>query len=441
MEVIKLKFNLKQITPMIHFQDESGATIRVTELKPKLDRFILSWIAYDNNIKYAKHELGEETKMLKKVCEDLKRNTSKDQPNKDWLIDDVHCALNYKMRIKAENENTRINRKDITYGNAAYIVRGDKQYKASFYKDIIIECICFNYNLANKIIELLPILIDSTAFGLQQSKGYGNFRVVEIQNGDQKSKYKDDIETNLFKLEKHFKIDNILVYKLELNRSSKIQTDTNYTEVLNAIAEYNRFLKSGINDGYSIYYPSVIMKKYFKPDIINEKKAMKIKLKLANYNINNLIHHGKEKLANYQKSLDENKVYYTRGLLGFAQVYQFKLDTRNWKKFNVSGKIGNEKISRFPSPLHYHVEESFGAVYIIVNNNAVVSLQKSNPEIVFQEKNNKACNFTTKIPNQNLFNFKDFFLIAGLNNKLTIKNRKHHSREYFLTKLGDDRND
>lgn len=64
-----------------------------------------------------------------------------------------------------------------------------------------------------------------------------------------------------------------------------------YVAVLNAIANYNRYLKSGLRCGRN--YPSVLMKKYLKMDekkreIINEKKAMKHKL-AKNYNIDQLI--------------------------------------------------------------------------------------------------------------------------------------------------------
>ena len=38
-----LKVTLKQHTPLIHFQhDQEGATLRASEVKPKLDRFILT---------------------------------------------------------------------------------------------------------------------------------------------------------------------------------------------------------------------------------------------------------------------------------------------------------------------------------------------------------------------------------------------------------------
>jgi len=37
------KITLKQHTPLIHFQhDQEGATLRASEVKPKLDRFILT---------------------------------------------------------------------------------------------------------------------------------------------------------------------------------------------------------------------------------------------------------------------------------------------------------------------------------------------------------------------------------------------------------------
>ena len=40
--MFQLTFTLKQHTPIIHFQhDQAGATLRATELKPKLDRFIM----------------------------------------------------------------------------------------------------------------------------------------------------------------------------------------------------------------------------------------------------------------------------------------------------------------------------------------------------------------------------------------------------------------
>ena len=39
----KLEIKLKQHTPLIHFQhDQEGATLRASEVKPRLDKYILS---------------------------------------------------------------------------------------------------------------------------------------------------------------------------------------------------------------------------------------------------------------------------------------------------------------------------------------------------------------------------------------------------------------
>lgn len=472
MEMIKLKFSLKQITPMIHFQDDDGATIRATELKPKLDRFILSWLAYEKEVKkHPEQKLGSETEMLKNVVDNL--------INKEWLIDKDHIALNYKMRIEAINKDENMdlldhsNKKKRFLGNADYILKNDNNeniYTSTFYEEILVKIVCFNELLANKVIQLLPILVDITAFGLQQSKGYGNFRVSKIDDQE----YKNSIEENLLKVANHFKDNNVLVYKLELDKEKNGKIDADYAVALNAIAEYNRILKSGIHSNYE-YVPSVIMKKYFKQDgynIVNEKKAMKQGLHLAKYNIDNLMYHDNEKTINNYNLNNRSKVYYTRGLLGFAQLYQFSLETKEnrnkfkeipcrngketksfWKSFDVKAKVGKDEISRFPSPLHYHVTESYKEIYIIVNNNALISLQNADPKICFKERysdgektDRKIINIDARLPNQKDFNFIDFFKIAGLNKglyKVNVKNKFsiNYVGEYFLTRLEESQNE
>ena len=84
MSNFKLEFKLKQHTPLIHFQhDQHGATLRATELKPKLDRFI------------------------------MKKIGGKDKIPDEWLIDKDKNALDYKVSIHAEDvELTSISKKD-----------------------------------------------------------------------------------------------------------------------------------------------------------------------------------------------------------------------------------------------------------------------------------------------------------------------------------------
>lgn len=78
-----LNVTLKQHTPLIHFQhDQYGATLRASEVKPKLDKFILERLGdgnYESGILWAKDH--------------------------QWLVGNgSHPALNYRMRITAGQE-------------------------------------------------------------------------------------------------------------------------------------------------------------------------------------------------------------------------------------------------------------------------------------------------------------------------------------------------
>lgn len=71
----QLKFTLKQHTPIIHFQhDQDGATLRTSEVKPKLDRFI------------------------------IKQMGGKDKVPKEWVNNEEKGSLNYNLRIEANGK-------------------------------------------------------------------------------------------------------------------------------------------------------------------------------------------------------------------------------------------------------------------------------------------------------------------------------------------------
>ena len=71
-----LKVTLKQHTPLIHFQhDQEGATLRASEVKPKLDKFILTRLSKEERTK------GEREGWIK--------------------VKDGKAWLDYKMRIVA----------------------------------------------------------------------------------------------------------------------------------------------------------------------------------------------------------------------------------------------------------------------------------------------------------------------------------------------------
>lgn len=404
MNVIKLKFSLKQITPMIHFQNENGATIRATELKPKLDRFILLWMVYENNkVKCNEQKIDSETEILKRIVKE------KDYDN--WIIDEKHIALNYKMRIKAicKDENINLlnhsNKRQKYLGNADYILDNrnkdeEDKYVSTFSKKILVEIICFDELLADKIIELLPILIDLTAFGLQQSKGYGNFRVNKIFKENKKQQYKPDIERNYIKLLKNFNTinNNVLIYKLKKGFNG-------YEKSLDEIAKLNGSIKKGMVT--KVYEPDYLKN---NESIINEKTAMKIHLRNKGYKIKNI-----PKSLN----LDNNKVYYTRGLLGIAQKYDFavtKCTNPRGNEINIEFvvKVTDKeegKALRFPSPLHYHVAKDYKTIYIVINNKSLQVLQQLNPKIEFVGKIGDVSigNISAQLSQKEEFDLEKFF--------------------------------
>lgn len=102
----KLQFTLKQHTPLIHFQHEQdGATLRATEVKPKLDRFIYyKWLQAEN---------GNEEAIFKKyghltvsfcesqIQEEIKKYDLLNPEKKREYLKSFNWALDYKLRIEA----------------------------------------------------------------------------------------------------------------------------------------------------------------------------------------------------------------------------------------------------------------------------------------------------------------------------------------------------
>lgn len=148
MSNFKLEFTLKQHTPMIHFQSEQrGATLRATELKPKLDRFLIEYAFENDKALYEK-----------------------------FLIDGQEKALNYKVSISPDMTNGQ----DISDRNALFFGNmGDGKDKKFKENNQSIKLILFSYNpkLTEILKEYLEAFLANTNFGTRQSKGFGSFYI------------------------------------------------------------------------------------------------------------------------------------------------------------------------------------------------------------------------------------------------------------------------
>lgn len=191
-----LEFTLKQHTPIIHFQhDQDGATLRATEVKPKLDRYIIE-------------KLG-----------------GKDKMEKSWFNNFEKGSLDYKMRIEPIGElrySDLIEFKVIPdqqgrkkfergkdgsfptfFGNMMKLeeFEKDKPYKKFLYYDTLkLTIVCFNTALKDKLNSIKEDFFFEHNFGTRQSKGFGSFEVVSnIPTSAKYSFFIENVGENQFK--------------------------------------------------------------------------------------------------------------------------------------------------------------------------------------------------------------------------------------------------
>ena len=288
----KLEIKLKQHTPLIHFQhDQDGATLRASEVKPKLDKFILSRLGNDN------YQAG--------------KDIAKDN---GWLVGKgEHPALDYKMKIEAADvekwiinevqeytERHRQNRRpSIRLGSKEFLAKRrtdgtmicqlktyplffanldadytnpDEYRKFSFTERPLLlvftiknEALCHYIADAN----LLNDFFFQTNFGTRQSKGFGSFSI--------------DKSDALYR-----ERQSIYRFRITENKFTNVNTiNEEYQKVFDYIELFYRALRGGINlkngRGETLFYFKSLAYKYAH-DVLNAKWD-KRKIKEEFYNI------------------------------------------------------------------------------------------------------------------------------------------------------------
>ena len=178
----KIVVQLVQDTPMWHFQGAfDDCCLRATEVKPKLDRFLLA--------KLDKGELAMSNCAL----------TSRDDVPSTWWANENKTSLNYKMRISAESRRIiesqvpvldRSTGRQKTDRNGKPVFRNlypiyfarvgaDETGDMELVKmsGIRVELIVSDDRLAECIEPIIPAFFASHSFGARQDKGFGCFRV------------------------------------------------------------------------------------------------------------------------------------------------------------------------------------------------------------------------------------------------------------------------
>jgi len=243
MSKYKLNFKLKQHTPIIHFQhDQEGATLRASELKPKLDKFLIKKLALTKEIE----KNGEQIIVPKKEYEHWFNNKEKLSLDYKVGIEAKERRMELNNLIKLEIKTKRNNRTGENevptnlpgfFGNMMKIeefVSGKKNpKKVTFYSDISIYFTSFTPTINNRILievikEYFAEFLATTNFGTRQSKGFGSFYIHP------EGEHYQEINNEWFD------------YKTSIKLYAKKDKEK-YKELFQTIEWFYKALRSGIN--------------------------------------------------------------------------------------------------------------------------------------------------------------------------------------------------
>lgn len=382
----QFSLNLRQHTPLIHFQwRESNATLRATEIKPKLDRFILNKLGRLEGEEYvaiAKEQWKLEHKEEDEFCfNNLSVGVKGTYLAKGlgWLIGKgEHPALNYKIKVCAKDDiNTKkknsstgtdeLKSYPLYFGNLKKKESEQKKFK---WTDQLINLTLFSLN--SDLLRLLnggkvccfsvsgkdlffsiPDLMDEfflhTNFGSRQSKGFGSFTVDR--------EVPVTMENHPFQHNPWFSIKP---------KNSK-EYSSEWHEVFSNIELFYKFLRGGINQNGLYLKPFIFqyMKEYMGYNW--EKKNIKKEYFSKPFGVMKGDHIGETESLSGQiekhKTKSDSPLFYEnenfrliRDLFGLSTSAEWRhYYATIEKEDSITGEDGKKDITRFPSPLLFKV--------------------------------------------------------------------------------------
>jgi len=218
MSNFKLEFTLKQHTPIIHFQSEqSGATLRATELKPKLDRFLMEQV---EGIPFKENANG-------------------------------HRSLDYKVKIISGKGIKGLPNKSLYFANNP-ITKDEDKIKTLMNTTLKVEFFSYKMEIIDAIKKHFDEFMFITNFGTRQSKGFGSFLRSSITD--------DEIKNIIDK---------------QSNKVFLLGEYKEYDKAFSSIDTFYKKIKMGINKPY---YKSLIFRYMCREHKIGwEKKFIKNK--------------------------------------------------------------------------------------------------------------------------------------------------------------------
>lgn len=332
------EYKLVQHTPLIHFQhSEPHACLRATEVKPKLDRFLIEQLEKDDRFgddRWKKWFVGDGSQQSFDYMMRITPNSER--------VDRTQSIENGIERAiaRAEHRPPNASLHEIHknyFGNMASgnniqdtVQAIQETFKESlFYKDgLTLTIRCFIPELLTLIDEHIRGFFMMHNFGTRQRKGFGSF-TVDISTKPNEPKGFD------------------LVGKYCPNAYyCKLDNDVNADALLDAVWVISAFLRSGFNRGEGNYVRGFVFR-YFqreKNPLANDKAFVKQQVL---HNVYNEATRG-EHLHPYGNNV---RYRYVRGLLGTNENSRFCRDPNAHTPVYDIYTHSAEGIERFPSPL------------------------------------------------------------------------------------------
>lgn len=360
------EYKLVQHTPLIHFQhSEPHACLRATEVKPKLDRFLIEQLEKDDRFgdgRWKKWFVGDGSQQS---FDYMMRIT----PNSEQ-VERTHSIERAIARAEHRPPNANLHEIHKNYfgnmasGNSIQDTIRETFKESLFYKDgLTLTIRCFIPELLTFIDEHIRGFFMMHNFGTRQRKGFGSF-TVDISTEPNAPKGFD------------------LVGKYCPNAYyCKLNDNVSVDALLDAVWVISAFLRSGFNRGEGNYVRGFVFR-YFqreKNPLANDKAFVKQNVL---HNVYNEATRG-EHLHPYGNNV---RYRYVRGLLGTNENSRFCRDPRGGTREDRT--VHNiyihsaEGVERFPSPLLFKPigkfvfilpqkmpDEIFGSEFYILEKN------------------------------------------------------------------------
>lgn len=356
------EYKLVQHTPLIHFQhSEPHACLRATEVKPKLDRFLIEQLEKDDRFgdgRWKKWFVGDGSQQSFDYMMRITPNS--EQVDRTQSIERAIARAEHRPPNASLHEIHKNYFGNMASGNNIQDTIRETFKESLLYKDgLTLTIRCFIPELLTLIDEHIRGFFMMHNFGTRQRKGFGSF-TVDISTEPNAPKGFD------------------LVGKYCPNAYyCKLDGNVNADALLDAVWVLSAFLRSGFNRGEGNYVRGFVFR-YFqreKNPLANDKAFVKQKVLRNVYNEATRGEH----LHPYGNNV---RYRYVRGLLGTNENSRFcRAPNAHTPVYDIYTHSA-EGVERFPSPLLFKPigkfvfilpqkmpDEIFGSEFYILEKN------------------------------------------------------------------------